>query len=118
MQPHENGETGLSSIALSHIFIGNSSAQLRGLSALRIVEARANLKLDAIISTHQDSAAHVGAPPSPLLVSNDRSFSIVKLLDFKQQVAALVLIWRIRVLDHDTLTTGSGDLIEFLSHVL
>ena len=85
---------------------------------MSIVEARANLKLDAIIASHQDGTAHVGAPPRPLLVTNDRGFSIVKLLDFKEQVAALVLIGRIRVLDHDTLTAGSGDLIKLLSHVL
>ena len=118
MQPHENGETGLSCIALSHIFIGNSRAQLRWLSALRIVESRANLKLDAIITAYQDGTAHVRAPPCPLLVTNDCSFRIVKLLDFKQQVATPVLIGRIGVLDHDTLTTGSGDLVELLSHVL
>ena len=118
MNSHKDRETRLSCICLAHIFVGNTGTNLRGLPSLSVIEPGANLKLYAIITTDKNSSAHITASACALLMSDDCCLGIFKLFDFKQEVAAFVLVLCVWVLDHDALTATSCDTVKFFRHVL
>lgn len=118
MHSHKDRETRLSCVGLPHIFISDSSTNLRWLSTLSIIEPRADFELDSIVAPHKNGSAHGRTAASALLMTNDGRFSIFKLLDFKKHVASLVLIRWVWVLDHNAFATSAGNSVQFLSHML
>mmetsp|Transcript_38603 Transcript_38603/g.36954 ORF Transcript_38603/g.36954 Transcript_38603/m.36954 type:complete len:257 (-) Transcript_38603:680-1450(-) len=118
MDSHEDGEPRLSSLGESHMLIGDSASNLRGLHPLSVIEARTNFELNSIVSPHFQSPKHVGAPPTTLIVASNHSFSIIELLHFEEAVCPSVLIESIGVSDHDSLSLISTNFIHLLNQLL
>lgn len=118
MHPQEDRETRLARIGFAHIFISYPTSQLGRLHSLRIIESRANFELDTVIAADLDSTAHPRATSCASLMSSDSCLCILELLDLQQKVAALVLVFRVRVFNHDSFSALIGNTVKLLEHVL